>query len=403
MGVQAPVILAMVMAGGKGERLYPMTEQRTKPAVPFAGKYRIVDFALSNLMNSKITACYVLVQYRSQSLIEHLRVGWPTRGLTSRDFLTVVPPQMQMGEFWYRGTADAVAQNINLVKDFKPDIVAVFSADHIYRMDVRQMVRFHLERGAQVTIAARPVPLAEAARMGVIAAEADGRVTGFEEKPKNPKPMPGNDGMSYSSMGNYLFNADVLIRLTQEERLKGEYDFGKSVLPVLIHTDKVYAYNFQDNEIPGSKPYEEKGYWRDVGTIASYWQAHMDLLGPTPLFDLHNPLWPILGSHFEGPAMRVLKGNLEDSLIGEGCYIKEAVIKRSILGRGVRVESGAVIEESIVMDHSVIGSNTRLRRVIVDRFNTIEGGLTLGGDAELDGKRCFRDVSGLVVLPRAPR
>ncbi|MEK7288099.1 MAG: glucose-1-phosphate adenylyltransferase [Elusimicrobiota bacterium] len=398
-----PTILAMVMAGGKGERLYPMTEQRTKPAVPFAGKYRIVDFALSNLMNSKITACYVLVQYRSQSLIEHLRAGWPTRGLTSREFLTVVPPQMQLGEHWYRGTADAVVQNVNLIKDFRPDIVAIFSGDHVYRMDVRQMVAFHLEHEADVTIAARPVPLDEAARMGMIEADSEDRVISFEEKPENPKPMPGNPGMSYSSMGNYLFNAEALIRIATEERYAGEYDFGKSVLPGLIHSAKVCAYNFRNNEVPGAKPYEEKGYWRDVGTVLAYWQAHMDLLGPEPRFDLYNPKWPILGSHNEGPAMRVLKGALEDSLIAEGCLIKDAVIRKSILGRGVRVEAGAIIEESIIMDHAVIGKGARLRRVIVDRFNVVADGADIGGIAEMDGKRYFKDASGLIVLPRAPR
>ncbi|MBI2070951.1 MAG: glucose-1-phosphate adenylyltransferase [Elusimicrobia bacterium] len=399
-----PSVLAIVMAGGKGERLYPLTKERSKPAVPFAGKYRIVDFALSNLMNSKITACYVLVQYRSQSLIEHLRVGWPTRGLTSREFLTVVPPQMMEGETWYRGTADAVAQNINLVKDFRCDLVAVFSADHVYRMDVRQMIAFHMEKAADVTIAGIPVTLEQAKRLGVMEVDGQGRAVGFEEKSSEPKAMPGQPDQALASMGNYLFNRDVLISILEEgQRRQGGHDFGKTIFPELIADRKVYVYDFKINRIPGAQAHEAPWYWRDVGALEDYWQAHMDILGRKPVLDLANPQWPILGSHFEGPASHFFSGSVEDTLMADGCQIDGARIVRSVLGRGVRVRAGAQIEESVIMDHVTIGKNVRLRKAIVDRFNVVPDGSEIGFDPKKDGERYFIGANGLVVLPRARR
>ncbi|MGH7361508.1 MAG: sugar phosphate nucleotidyltransferase, partial [Candidatus Methylomirabilales bacterium] len=278
-------ILGIIMAGGKGERLHPLTRERSKPAVPFGGKYRIVDFVLSNFVNSGIFSLYVLVQYKSQSLIEHLQIGWRHGGLLRDHFISVVPPQMRMGEMWYRGTADAVAQNLHLIQDFNPDMVAIFGADHIYRMDLNQMLAFHAEREADVTVAALPVPLAEASGFGVIEADSEDRVLAFHEKPRQPVPMPGDPSRAYGSMGNYIFTKEVLVEcLLEDVQRPTEHDFGKHVIPRLVREKLVYAYNFLTQELPGQRAYEEPGYWRDVGTIEAYWQAHMDLLGERPRF-----------------------------------------------------------------------------------------------------------------------
>ncbi|MDQ7844362.1 MAG: glucose-1-phosphate adenylyltransferase [Armatimonadota bacterium] len=395
-----PRVLAIILAGGKGERLYPLTRERGKPAVPFGGKYRIVDFVLSNFVNSGIYALYVLVQYKAQSLIEHLRNAWRLGGLPDH-FVIVVPPQMRWGESWYQGTADAVYQNLNLIRDFSPDIVAIFGADHVYRMDIAQMIAFHRDRGADVTVAALPVPLAQAGAFGVVAAEADGRITHFEEKPASPTPMPGDPTRAYASMGNYLFQRDVLVEaLVEDARRSTDHDFGRTIIPELAQQRRVFAYNFLENIVPGVQPYEERGYWRDVGTVEAYWQAHMDLLGPTPALNLDNGRWPILTAPYPGPSARILEGEARDALIGEGSLIAGGVVRRSILGRGVRVMRGAVVEESVVMDRTVVGEEAVLRRVIVDRFNVVPPGTRIGEDREADRLRYHVDPSGLVVLPR---
>jgi glucose-1-phosphate adenylyltransferase len=395
-----PRILAFVLAGGRGERLFPLTRDRSKPAVPFGGKYRIIDFVLSNLLNSGIYSIYVLVQYLSQSLIDHIRLGWRSTGMVGDHFVLIVPPQMRRGETWYRGTADAIYQNLNLIRDFNPDLVAVFGADHVYRMDVGQMVAFHLERGALVTVAALPVPLEEASNFGILTTDRHGRVIGFEEKPKTPKPIPGDPSRAYASMGNYLFDRRTLVEAVTEDALKNsEHDFGRNIIPELVSEVAVYAYDFLTNEVPGLRPYEERGYWRDVGTIRAYWQAHMDLLGPEPLFDLDNPHWPIYTYAYPGPSARVISGEVEDSLLGEGSVVRGGKVYRSILGRGVRVEE-AVIEDSIIMDFTVVDRGAHLRKVIVDRFNHIEPGTCIGLDPERDAPRYFVDGSGIVVIPR---
>lgn len=393
--------LGLVLAGGRGERLHPLTRDRSKPAVPFGGKYRIVDFVLSNLVNSNVFSLYILVQYKSQSLIDHLRHAWRASGLHEDHFVLVVPPQMRWGDSWYRGTADAVYQNLNLIRDFGPALVAVFGADHIYRMDVSQMVDFHLEREAEVTVAALPVPVEEASRMGVLETDPDGRVRGFEEKPARPRPMPGRPGFALASMGNYLFDARLLVDAVVEDASKDTaHDFGRSILPALVSRHRVFAYDFHTNRIPGVKPYEEPGYWRDVGTLEAYWRAHMDLLGPQPRFDLSNHLWPIKGAPYAGPSARIVFGEVRDSLIGEGCVIHGGRVVRSVLGREVRVEEDVEVEESVVMDYCVLRPGVRLRRVIVDRFNTLEPGTVIGFDPEEDARRYHVDPSGLVVLGR---
>lgn len=394
-------VLAIIMAGGKGERLMPLTAQRSKPAVPFGGKYRIVDFVLSNFLNSGIMAMYVLVQYRSQSLIEHLRRAWRIGGRIKQHFITVVPPQMKARGGWYEGTADAVYHNLNLIHDFAPDLVAVFGADHIYRMDISQMVQFHRTNRAEVTVAALPVPLHAATGFGIIEADHDGRATGFEEKPKHPKPMPQDSQQAYSSMGNYLFETDLLLRVLEEDASQpGSHDFGREIIPSLIKTHRVLAYNFSDNVVPGIKPYEEQGYWRDVGTLDAYWQAHMDMVGATPLLELRNDEWPILTDTFDGPAASIARATIEDSLIGQGSLVNDAKIRRSVIGRNVQIEHGAEIEECVILDGGRIGSKARLRRVIADRYNIIPDATKIGLMPDEDRTRYQTTKSGLVVLPR---
>ncbi|MGE0824685.1 MAG: glucose-1-phosphate adenylyltransferase [Candidatus Binatia bacterium] len=396
-------ILAMIMAGGKGDRLFPLTKARSKPAVPFAGKHRIIDFVLSNFINSGIYAVYLLVQYKSQSLIEHLRSTWRWRiGGGLRDtFITVVPPQMRQGETWYQGTADAVYQNINVIRDFRPDLIAVFGADHIYRMDLGQMVKFHREQRADVTIAALPVPLAAATSFGVIEVDTTQRIVGFEEKPQRPRPIPKDPARAYASMGNYLFETELLVEALQEDaRRTSNHDFGRAIIPELFPKRKVFAYDFLSNEVPGVKAYEERGYWRDVGTLSAYWQAHMDLLGDAPAFDLENNQWPILGTIYDGPPTRLFVGDVTDSLIGEGCRIEGGNVRRSVLGHGVRIGKGAEIEESVIMDYSEIGPGVKLKGVIVDRFNAIAEGVEIGTGSGAGEDKFFRESSGLFVLER---
>ena len=394
----------MIMAGGKGERLQPLTRERSKSAVPFGGRHRLIDFVLSNFMNSELPSLYVLVQYKSQSLIEHLRVAWRTSGLTPDYFVTVVPPQMRFGSGWYRGTADAVLQNLNLVDDFNADAVAIFGSDHIYRMDVNQMLAFHQEEGAEVTIAARPVPIEDASQFGVLAVDRSGRVIRFEEKPAAPAPMPDDPGRALVSMGNYLFSRQALVdALVADARRSTDHDFGRSIIPELVPGGRVFAYDFQRNEVPGVKPYEEAGYWRDVGTIDAYWEAHMDLLGESPRFDLDNRYWPIRSEHHPGPPARFIGAELDNCQVGEASLIKRATIRNSILGRSVWVNEGAVIEDSIVMDHTTVGKGARLRRAIIDRFNIIPADTEIGVDPAQDRRRFHVEPSGLVVVPRGGR
>ena len=299
-----PKVLAFILAGGKGERLFPLTAFRSKPSVPFGGRYRIVDFVLSNLVNSHIFSVYLLVQYKSQSLIEHVRQHWNLSSVVKDHFVAVVPPQMRMGPEWFQGTADAVFQNVDLIQQHNPRLVIIFGADHIYRMDIRQMMDFHIEREALVTVAARPVPIEQASSFGVIVTDDAGRIVGFQEKPKKPTPMPTDPTRAYVSMGNYIFNKDILLEALGKAQRKKQHDFGAHVIPDLVETGKVFAYDFATNTIPGTMPYEEEGYWRDVGTISAIFDAHMDMLGNAPLFELDNSQWPIHPSGYEGPATK---------------------------------------------------------------------------------------------------
>jgi glucose-1-phosphate adenylyltransferase len=395
-------VLGLVMAGGEGRRLAPLTIERSKPAVPFGGSYRIVDFVLSNLLNSGIYSIFVLVQYRSQSLIHHLREGWRLSTPHPDDFLTVVPPQMRVGKTWYRGTADAVFQNFNLIYDYRPDLIVVFGADHIYRMDVGHLIRFHRAKEADLSVAMLPVPVGEASGFGVAAAAPDDTVTTWLEKPAEPPEMPGRSGFAYASMGNYVFEPGALVNVLREVSEEGlEPDFGKTIVPRMIADPayRVCAYDFHRNEVPGVRPYEEKGYWRDVGTLDTYWAAHMDLLGERPRFDLNNRLWPIHSQSYNRATPRVLSGELEDCSLGVGTVVEGGRIVRSVIGRDTRVSAGAEIVDSIVMDHCRIGPEARIRRAIVDRYNYIEAGEVIAADVPT-AREDVRISGDLIALPR---
>jgi len=394
-----PKILAMIMAGGRGERLFPLTFERSKPSVPFGGRYRIIDFVLSNFVNSQIFSIYLLVQYKSQSLIEHVRENWGLSSVITDHFVTVVPPQMRYGPDWFQGTANAVFQNLNLIRQHNPELVIVFGADHIYRMDIRQMIDFHLERHADATVAARPVPLSEASSFGIIDSDNEHRINDFVEKPINPPTMPNDPARSYCSMGNYIFNTDILINaLIQAERNK-EYDFGKHVIPNMLKAgQRLFAYDFETNIIPGTKPYEELGYWRDAGTIKAFWDAHQDMLGKEPLFDIKNEIWPIRPSRNELPALKILGGEITNSIIAEGTVINRSKIINSVIRRGVVIEDGVEVRDSIIMDYVVLKKGCFLNKVIVDAYNVIEENVHIGFDSKTPYWRAHLDLSGITVI-----
>jgi len=395
------------MAGGKGERLHPLTIDRSKPSVPFGGKYRIIDFALSNFVNSGIYSIYVLVQYRSQSLIEHIRSGWRRQGMLVKHFITVVPPQMRTQQTeWYRGTADAVHQNQNLIIDFRPDVVCVFGGDHIYRMNISQMLDFHFKNKAEVTVASLLVDKKESCQFGVLEVNGNGRVVDFEEKPKVPKNSELIGDKCFISMGNYIFNTSVLLDalVKDAEDKQSSHDFGKDVVPRLIKEKRVYAYNFCKNRIPSLKRYEEQSYWRDVGTIGAFYRANMDLLGDTPVLDLDNKDWPIYASSLDAPPARITNTHIVNSLLSEGCNLQDARVEHSIIGRGVRIGKKSIITNSIILDFTVIGEHSRINNTIIDRFNNLPRHTDIGFNAAEDKKKYFVDEeSGVVVLKRGGR
>ncbi len=379
-------VMAMVMAGGQGSRLQPLTDKRSKPAVPFGSRYRIVDFVLSNLVNSGIFTIYLLVQYKPQSLIEHIRKAWTISPLFPDQFVTVVPPQTQEGQGGFLGTADAISQNLNLIETQHPELVLVFGADHVYRMDVNQMIGFHLDQDADITVAALPVPIEKSSSFGIIGADSDGRIREFQEKPEPEQAtsLLGDPTRVYASMGNYVFNAGCLVRALREAHKLGETDFGAHVLPRMLHHHRVFAYDFANNQIPGLKHYEEQVYWRDVGTIDAYFDANRHALGAHPRFDAFNPQWPIYSSNYQGPVARILGGDIDNSLLGAATVIENARVQNSIVRREAVIEDGADVEDCIIMDYTRISSGARLRRTIVDRHNLIEKDARIGFDPELD-------------------
>jgi len=403
-------VLGMIMAGGKGERLYPLTRDRAKAAVPFGGKYRLIDFVLSNFLNSEVYAVYVLTQFKAQSLIEHIQNGWQLGQVMKDHFVVTVPAQMRLDESWYKGTADAIYQNLNLIDRFKPDIVAVFGSDHIYRMDIRQMIDFHLGSGAEVTVAAVSFPIISASQLGIIDVDENGRVVGFEEKPERPHAIPGRPNEVLASMGNYLFGTGVLISELEHNALRKEtqHDFGKDLIPLLYQKRKVFAYDFKRNKIPGEENLQETGYWRDIGTIDSYYQANMDLRAVKPSFNLYNPYWPIKTTAYTElpPAKFVFdehgrRGVAIDSVVCEGTIVSGGEIRNSVVGRNVFVHSYSEVNESIIMDNVEIGRHVRVKRTIIDKNVRVPEGTVIGYNLGEDRKKYFVSPEGIVVIPRS--
>jgi glucose-1-phosphate adenylyltransferase len=399
-------IVSFVLAGGKGTRLYPLTKERAKPAVPFGGQYRIIDFVLSNLINSGIYSNYVLIQFKSQSLLQHLRDGWEFSGILKNHFIIPVPAQMRMaGETWYRGTADAIFQNMNLIEQSDPHLVAVFGADHVYRMNIREMVEFHEHKRAQATVAAIPVPRSLAGEFGVIEVAPDGHIVRFHEKNPDAPPMPGNPDMVYASMGNYIFATKPLMEYLRADAADEttSHDFGRDILPKWVERGDVYAYDFETNRIPGDPP-GSFTYWRDVGTIEAYFEATMDLRSVTPALNLYNRQWPLRTAGYEDPPAKFIfdeegrRGQAIDSIVSSGSILSGGLVRNSVLGRGVKVHTGAVVEDSILFDGCDVGRNARLRRCIIDKNSRVPEGTVIGFDPEQDRQRFHVTGTGIVVI-----
>jgi glucose-1-phosphate adenylyltransferase len=399
-------VLAFVLAGGKGTRLYPLTKERAKPAVPFGGRYRIIDFVLSNLINSGIYSSYVLIQFKSQSLLQHLREGWESASLLRSHFIIPVPAQMRTpDENWYRGTADAIYQNVNLIEQADPHLVAIFGADHIYRMNIRQMVEFHEQKRAQVTIAAIPVPKEQSSEFGVIETAGDGSVKAFIEKRKDAPTMPGDPERVYASMGNYIFSTGTLLKelYADAAREDSSHDFGRDILPGLIGRTDMFAYDFQTNHIPGDPP-DQPVYWRDVGTLDAYYEANMDLRAVKPELNLYNRQWPLRTAGYQdAPAKFTFdeegrRGHAIDSIIAGGSILSGGEVRDSVIGRGVRVHRGALVEDSIIIDGCDIGRHAKVRRAILDKNVRVPEGAEIGYDLERDRKFHHVTESGIVVV-----
>ncbi len=399
-------VLAFVLAGGKGTRLHPLTKERAKPAVPFGGRYRIVDFVLSNLVNSGIYSIYVLTQFKSQSLLQHLREGWEVSGLLRNNFIIPVPAQMRSPqEDWYRGTADAITQNVNLIEQTDPHVVVIFGADHIYRMNIRQMIEYHAEKRAGVTVAAIPVEKEFASEFGVIETTPEGNIIGFHEKKVDAPTMPDDPTRVYASMGNYVFSTELLLRelYADGRNDKSSHDFGKDILPSLIGRADMYAYNFQTNVIPGD-PIGSPHYWRDVGTLDAYYEASMDLRAVSPELNLYNRQWPLrTASYFDAPAKFVFdeanrRGVGIDSIIAGSSIVSGGLVKGSVLGRGVRIHTGALVEDSVLFDNCDIARHAKVRRAILDKNVRVPERAEIGYDLDEDRKKYHVTDSGIVVI-----
>ena len=399
-------VLGIVLAGGKGTRLYPLTRERAKPAVPFGGKYRIIDFVLSNFINSGINSLYVLTQFRSQSLLQHLSEGWQFGSLLKTQFVIPVPAQMRSpGETWYQGTADAIYQNINLVEQSDPHVVAIFGGDHIYRMNITNMIEYHVQKSADVTVAAIPVPRKEAAEFGVIEAADDGHILAFHEKNPNAPTMPGDDSRVYASMGNYIFSTRTLLRLLHDDagEQNSNHDFGRDILPKLAGHSEMFAYDFQTNRIPG-EPVDAAPYWRDVGTIDAYYEANMDLRRVSPALNLYNREWPVRTTSYPDPPAKFTfdeenrRGQAIDSIVAGGCILSGGMVRNSVLGRNVRVHSSATVEESVILDNCDIGRRAKVKRAILDKNVRVPEDAVIGYDLERDRTHHHVTESGIVVV-----
>ncbi|MCP5117510.1 MAG: glucose-1-phosphate adenylyltransferase [bacterium] len=399
-------VLAFVLAGGKGTRLYPLTKERAKPAVPFGGRYRIVDFVLSNLMNSGIYSTYVLIQFKSQSLLQHLRDGWEDSGILKSHFIIPVPAQMRStDETWYRGTADAIHQNINLIEQAEPHLVAIFGADHIYRMNIRQMIEYHEAKRSDVTVAAIPVDKRHAKEFGVIETASDGSVVDFHEKKADAPTIPGDPERVYASMGNYIFSTPSLLRELYDDAddEDSSHDFGRDILPSMVGRARVFAYDFQTNRIPGDPP-DAPAYWRDVGTIDAYYEASMDLKAISPALNLYNRHWPLwTAGYSDAPAKFSFdeegrRGHAIDSIVSGSSILSGGSVTNSVIGRGCRIHSGAEVRDSVLFDNCDIGRHAKVRKAILEKNVRVPEGGEIGYDHERDRKLHHVTESGIVVV-----
>jgi glucose-1-phosphate adenylyltransferase len=394
-------ILVIVLAGGAGERLFPLTKERAKPAVYFGGPYRIIDFTLSNCINSGLRRIYIATQYKSLSLNRHIRMGWNVVSEELGEFIEILPPQKRVGEHWYLGTADAVYQNLYSVARENAAHVIVLSGDHVYKMDYSKMLRFHLERQADATIATIEVPSGDAPRFGIVTIDENERVTGFNEKPDAPTTVPGSNDVALASMGIYIFRAAVLVRALEEDAAitDSEHDFGRNIIPSLIHTAPVSSYRFYDENKKAAK------YWRDIGTLDAYFDANMDLCQVNPEFNLYDLEWPLRTYQPQAPPAKFVFaeerqrcGQAIDSIISSGCIISGSRVLGSILCPNVRVHSFCTIERTILMPGVRIGRHARLRRAIIDRDVLIPRGALIGFDHDEDCRRHTVTEGGVVVV-----
>ncbi|MGH7236738.1 MAG: glucose-1-phosphate adenylyltransferase [Nitrospiraceae bacterium] len=397
-------ILVMVLAGGKGERLHPLTQHRAKPAVPFGGKYRIIDFTLSNCLNSGLRKIAVLIQYKSHSLDRHIRRGWDILNQELGEFIASIPPQQRISEDWYKGTADAVYQNLFLMDNEQPAFLLVLAGDHIYKMNYAEMYDFLIAKQADAVVGAIEFPLAEASRFGVIGVDEDCRILRFDEKPRRPSPLPSDPSQAFVSMGIYLFRSDVIREhLVEDAKLETSHDFGKNIIPRMIQNSRVFAFKFHDENKKAVK------YWRDIGTLDAYWEANMDLVAVDPLFNMYDQMWPI--RTYQGqfpPAKFVFADDYEggrmgialDSIVCGGCIISGARVQNSVLSPNVLVQDHAEVRESIVMENVVIGEHSRIRRAIIDKDVNIPPKTEIGYDLDADRSRFTVTDSGLVAISK---
>ena len=404
-------VLVMILAGGEGKRLFPLTRDRAKPAVPFGGRYRIIDFVLNNFINSGFFKIKVLTQYKSDSLNKHITRGWSLSPFLSQ-YVDLVPAQMRTGGDWYMGTADAIFQSINQILDADPNYLCIFGGDHIYKMDVSQMLDYHKKKKADLTISAIQVPIKEASAFGVMEIDEHGHLIGFEEKPANPKTIPNNPKMCLASMGNYIFNKNILVDALFKDACqeKTNHDFGKNVIPSLLEENKkIFVYNFNNNKFAGMSD-SEKGYWRDVGNIDAYWQANMDLLDYCPELNLYSKEWPLRTFNYNYPPAKFIwqegdrVGMATNSMVAEGCIISGGSISRCILSPKVRINSYSQVSESILMENVSIGRHAEIRKAIIDKNVTIPAEMKIGFNREEDESRGFYvSEGGITVVPKGAR
>jgi glucose-1-phosphate adenylyltransferase len=397
-------VLAMVLAGGRGERLYPLTRDRAKPAVPFGAIYRIIDFTLSNCIHSEIRRIYALTQYKSTSLHRHIQFGWSILSSSLGEFIEAIPAQQRIDEHWYQGTADAIFQNIYTIQQERPDLILILSGDHIYKMDYRKMIDFHVENKADLTVGAIRMERRLSREFGVIQVNEEGQVMGFEEKPEEPKTIPGDPEGILASMGVYVFPTEILVRrLIEDARSDSTHDFGRDIIPAMIKKDRVFAFDFRKGDRGGT------GYWRDVGTIEAYFEANMDLVSVTPQLNLYDPQWPIFTyQSSDPPAKTVLEeegrmGTAINSILSNGCIISGGSVKRSVLSPRVVVHSYAEVEDSILLEGVDIGRRAKIRRTIIDKDVQIPPDMEIGYDLDEDAKRFTVTGSGIVAVPKGMR